>query len=318
MPMKKQFVKALGPGDRVDDLFALSAKNLSQTRNGKPYLNLTVSDRTGHIKGVVWEQADSIGSRISSGDIVRVRGSVSEYRDALQIVIREAEPGPTDGIDPADFMPACRRDVDGMFERLVDMTAAMEKAHWRALFELFWLDEAFVGRFKSAPAAKIMHHAYGGGLLEHVLSMASLADKIGRHYEGVDRELLVAGAILHDIGKTREFDYLFRIDYSDEGRLLNHITLGLQMIDDKLRQLDSFPPEQALLLKHLVVSHHGAREFGSPEPPKTIEAVLLNYIDEIDAKVNGIREFMAAEDPSQAWTSYHRILERHFYRGRGD
>ena len=192
----------------------------------------------------------------------------------------------------------------------------MKTTYIKNLIEAFWNDEVFVQKFKTAPAAKKMHHAYIGGLLEHTLSMVSLADKIAGHYSGVDRDLLLAGTILHDIGKTREYEYEISIDYSDEGRLINHIVIGIEMIDEKLSGIEEFPEEKMLLLKHMIVSHHGAREFGSPEPPKTIEAVILNYIDEIDSKVKGIRDFMANEDPNETWTSFHRLLERHFYKGK--
>jgi 3'-5' exoribonuclease len=147
--------------------------------------------------------------------------------------------------------------------------------------------------------------------------MVFLADKIAEHYRGgaIDRDLLIAGAILHDVGKLREFEYQYKIDYSDEGRLLSHIVIGLKMIDEKLDKLQNFPKDLEILLKHLVVSHHGSREFGSPEVPKTIEAVLLNYVDEIDSKVNGIRDFIAQEDSGENWTTYHKLLGRHFYTG---
>jgi 3'-5' exoribonuclease len=226
------------------------------------------------------------------------------------------ETRPADSVNPADYLPETSRDIEKMFDRLRNIAATLERGHFKALFEAFWRDEAFVRKFKTAPAAKKMHHAYLGGLLEHTLSMVSLADKIAAHYNGIDREMLIAGTILHDVGKIREFDYAYTIDYSDEGRLLNHIVIGVQMIDEKIKEIGAFPEEQAHLLKHMVVSHHGTREFGSPELPKTIEAVLLNYIDEIDAKVNGIRDFMAREDPNEAWTSYHKMLERHFYKGK--
>jgi 3'-5' exoribonuclease len=219
-------------------------------------------------------------------------------------------------VDPSDFLPQTSRDIEGMFDRLSKITDSIKTEYLKRLVEAFWKDEAFVRKFKTAPAAKKMHHAYIGGLLEHTVSMVSLADKIAGHYSGVDRDLLLVGAIFHDIGKIDEFEYQFRIDYSDKGRLLNHIVIGLKMVDEKLSKIEQFPEDQALLLKHMIVSHHGAREFGSPEPPKIIEAVLLNYIDEIDSKVNGIRDFMAAEDADETWTSYHRILERHFYKGK--
>jgi 3'-5' exoribonuclease len=232
------------------------------------------------------------------------------------VVIKQMGPIPADRVDPADFLPQTSRDIEGMFDRLLRITDSIKTDFLKRLVDAFWKDKEFVRKFKTAPAAKKMHHAYIGGLLEHTLSMVSLADKIAGHYSGVDRDLLLAGALFHDIGKIDEFEYQFRIDYSDKGRLLNHIVIGMKMVDEKLLEIEQFPEDQVLLLKHMIVSHHGAREFGSPEPPKTIEAVLLNYIDEIDSKVNGIRDFIASEDPNETWTSYHRILERHFYKGK--
>jgi len=314
--MKKRFITDIQAGDVVDDIFVLSEKVLSQKRDGNNFLNITLSDKTGMIKGVVWDEVDRITAGITSGDFVHVVGGVGEYRGALQVVIKKMAPIPADRVDPSDFLPQTSRDIEGMFDRLSKITDSIKTEYLKRLVEAFWKDEAFVRKFKTAPAAKKMHHAYIGGLLEHTVSMVSLADKIAGHYSGVDRDLLLVGAIFHDIGKIDEFEYQFRIDYSDKGRLLNHIVIGLKMVDEKLSKIEQFPEDQALLLKHMIVSHHGAREFGSPEPPKIIEAVLLNYIDEIDSKVNGIRDFMAAEDADETWTSYHRILERHFYKGK--
>ena len=222
---------------------------------------------------------------------------------------------PQDAVSPDDFLPTTSRDVDQMFERLKALTETIAAPALKALMNAFWEDDALVRAFKRAPAAKMMHHAYIGGLLQHTLSMALLAEKIAGHYVGVDRDLLIVGAIVHDIGKIRELAYGHNIDYTDEGRLLSHIVIGLEIVDQKIRSIDAFPPKVANMIKHLIISHHGAREFGSPEPPKTIEAVLLNYIDEIDSRVNSIREFMSNEDPEASWTSYHRLLERHFYKG---
>lgn len=314
--MKKMFVEALKAGDKIDDTFVLAEKNLSQKRNGENYLNITLVDKTGRIKGVAWDNVDRIVNQVTSGDFVRVKGSISEYREALQFVVKEMIPCPVDTVNPSDFLPAATRDVEQMFSRLTEITDSMENGYLKRLFALFWNDDGWTRGFKTAPAAKKMHHAYLGGLLEHTLSMALLADRIAGHYGGIDRDLLIAGAVLHDIGKIREFEYRTSIEYSDEGRLVSHIVIGIQMLEEKLQGLEDFPVELASLLKHMIISHHGAREFGSPEPPKTIEAVLLNYIDEIDSKVNGIREFMAADDPGESWTSYHRLLERHFYKGK--
>jgi len=314
--MKKRFITDIKAGDRVDDIFVLSEKILSQKRDGNNFLNVILSDKTGTIKGVVWDNVDQIAVGITSGDFAHVNGSVSDYRGTLQVVIKKMDPISPDMIDPSDFLPQTSRDIEGMFERLIKITETIKTDYLKALIDAFFKDKEFVNKFKTAPAAKKMHHAYIGGLLEHTLSMVSLADKIAGHYSGIDRDLLLSGTILHDIGKIDEFEYQFKIDYSDKGRLLNHIVIGLKMVDDKLPGIEHFPENQVLLLKHLIVSHHGTREFGSPEPPKTIEAVLLNYIDEIDSKVSGIRDFIASEDTDETWTSYHRLLERHFFKGK--
>jgi len=314
--MKKTFINEIRAGDMVDDVFVLAEKTLSQKRDGQHYLNIALSDKTGRIKGVMWEKFEQITADLTSGDFVHVNGAVSEYRGELQIVVKGIAPKAHEAVNPADFVPATRRNVDEMFKRLVKIADSLKNGDLHTLLHAFWSDEDFVRKFKAAPAAKKMHHAYVGGLLEHTLSMAILTEKIAEHYSGIDRDLLMTGAILHDIGKTEELEYASKIDYSDQGRLLNHIIIGLKMIDEKLAQINDFAAEKALLLKHMIVSHHGAREFGSPEPPKTMEAVLLNYIDEIDSKINGIRDFIAAEDSSEPWTAYHRLLERHFYRGK--
>ena len=314
--MKKQFITDLKPGDLVDDVFVLSEINIAQKKDGNNYLNVTLADKTGRVKGVVWDNVDQILAGTTSGDFVQINGNVNEYKGTAQLVIRQMVSLPAETVDPAQFLPATRHNIDGMFERLLKLNATLKTDHLKALLDAFWKDQEFVRRFKTAPAAKKMHHAYIGGLLEHTLSMAYLADKITAHYSGVDRDLLIAGVILHDIGKIQELDYQFKIDYSDQGRLLSHIVIGIEMVEAKLAEIEDFPEEQKLLLKHMIISHHGSREFGSPEPPKTIEAVLLNYIDEMDSKVTAIRDFIAAEDSQEAFTSFHRVLERHFYKGK--
>lgn len=313
---KNQYVSSLKPGETVDDVFVMSEKSLSQKKDGKNYLNLTFMDRTGTLKGVLWENVEDTVDRISAGDYVQVKGSVSEYRGTLQLVVRTVIRSAAENVEPADFLPVTTRNIDAMFEKLLQITDTLKTPCFHDLFKLFWADTEMVRLFKAAPAAKKMHHAYIGGLLEHTLSMAILVDRLAGHYTGVDRDLLLTGAILHDIGKIREFEFSSYIDYTSEGRLLSHIVIGLQIIDEKMKLIKDFPEEQAVLLKHLVVSHHGVKEFGSPELPKTIEAVLLNHIDEIDSKVKGIREFMASEDPNASWTSFHKLMNRHFYMGK--
>ncbi|MBW1822366.1 MAG: HDIG domain-containing protein, partial [Deltaproteobacteria bacterium] len=221
--MKKIFIKDIRAGDLVDDIFVLSEKTMAQKRDGNNFLNIAVSDNTGNIKGVIWDRVDDISAGTASGDFVQIQGTVSEYKGKLQLVVKNITTIPADSINPSDFLPATRRDIDKMFLRLLKITASLEAGHLKKLFEAFFNDTDFVRKFKNAPAAKKMHHAYIGGLLEHTLSMALLADRIAGHYSGVDRDLLLAGAILHDIGKIREFNYKYSIDYSDEGRLLSHI-----------------------------------------------------------------------------------------------
>lgn len=313
--MKKQFVKDLKPGQQLEDVFVLAEKALAQKRDGQNYLNITLADCSGRLTGKVWDNAEAIWAAVNGSDFVTVMGQISEYKGELQITVRRMTPRDAADLNPADFLPATQRDVNQMFDSLQALSGSLQSPHLRALFNAFWQDEAFVARFKIAPAAKKMHHAYLGGLLEHTLSMARLVDRLAPHYAGINRDLLLAGALLHDIGKIEEFDYRLQIDYSDAGRLLSHIVIGVEMLQAKIAVIPDFPPEQALLLKHLIISHHGSREFGSPEVPKTIEGVLLHYIDEIDSKVNAIRDFMASNTTASPWTAYHRLLGRHFFNG---
>ena len=314
--MKAQFAAGLTAGVQVDDVFVISDKAIAQKKNGENYLNVTLSDRTGEIKGVAWDNVSEAAAAGAVGDFVRVKGGVSDYRGTLQLTVRELSPVERDSVERDDFLPASRRNPDQMLERLKKtVDENIEDTDIRSLFEVFWADEGFVDGFKRAPGGKKMHHAYLGGLLEHTLSMTVLVGKIAAHYTGIDMDILLAGTILHDIGKIREFEYDYTIDYSDEGKLLTHIVIGCGMLDEKIRQIPGFPREKAMLLKHMIVSHHGSREFGSPEPPRTLEAVLLNHIDDIDAKMNGLREFIAKEDPRENWTSYNPMLRRQLFRG---
>lgn len=313
--MKRQFAAELVPGTRVDDIFVISEKAVAQKKNGENYLNFTFADKTGEIKGVAWDNVPTVTAAGGVGDFVRVQGGVSEYRGALQLTVQELSPVDRETVRRDDFLPTTRRNPERMMARLRQTAAeGIQDPDLRTLFAAFWSDADFVERFKQAPAGKKMHHAYLGGLLEHTLSMTLLVREIAAHYSGIDTDILLAGTILHDIGKIHEFEYDTIIDYSDEGRLLTHIVIGCGMLEEKLRQVPEFPPEKALLLKHMIVSHHGSREFGSPEPPRTLEAVLLNHIDDIDAKMNGLREFIAREDPRESWTGYNPMLRRRIFR----
>jgi 3'-5' exoribonuclease len=313
MSLKKQFVQNITEGETVEDVFLASDKTISQKRDGQSYLRLTLSDKTGSLKGVMWDHADAVRTRFSSGDFVQIKGVASAYQGTLQITIKSLTKCQPESVEIASFVPATQKDVDVMFDRLKRLAESIQSQWLKALFQEFWSDSDFVQQFKTAPAAKQMHHACIGGLLEHTLSVALLAEKVASHYAGINRDLLLAGAILHDIGKIQEFDYRTTIDYTSAGRLLSHIIIGIHILDEKLDRIGPVPEEDAMLLRHLMVSHHGKKEFGSPEAPKTIEALVLNYVDEIDSKVAAVRETINATDAGEKWTPYHRILERHFY-----
>ncbi len=243
--MKTQFINQLQPGDSLADRFVLAEKSMAQKKDGNRYLNLVLSDRTGNLKAVVWDNVDQIAKQTESGQVVAVKGHVGSYRGDLQVVVKEMTTVPTHEIRPADFLPVTERDVGQMFERLKLLSESLQADYLKDLFRAFWSDDVFATQFKQAPAAKKMHHAYIGGLLEHTLSMAVLADKISGHYSGIDRDLLLAGVLLHDIGKLREYKYDVAIDYSDEGRLVNHIVIGIQMIEEKIKAIPTFPEEAA-------------------------------------------------------------------------
>jgi 3'-5' exoribonuclease len=269
------------------------------------------------MKAVAWDNVQAMSKAFAAGDYVRVKGNAVEYRDMLQLVVRHLERLDPADVDAQDFLPTTERDTDQMLDRLIQISKTVENQHLSRLLAAFFEDKAFVELFKTAPAAKKMHHAYLGGLLEHTLSIARLTQAIAGHYKGIDKDLLLTGGILHDIGKVYEFSCETHIDYSDAGRLLNHIVIGVEMLKTKIDTMNDFPENLALVLKHMIVSHHGTRDFGSPEPPKTLEAIMLYYLDELDAKVTGVRAFMEAEAEASeggTWTSYHRVFERFFYK----
>ena len=313
--MKSQFIDQLRSGDAVNDIFLLTEKTVARKKDGNPYLTLAFSDKTGVAKAVMWDNIDVAASEIKAGDFVRISGSVSEYRGVIQIVVKDMAATGDSDLDTADFVPKTTKNITAMTERMKQIIDSVKTDCLRDLLKSFFDEPEFLKIYQSAPAAKKMHHAYMGGLLEHSLSLAILVERVAPHYIGIDKDMLIAGALLHDIGKVREFDFRTGIDYTDEGRLLTHIVIGLEMIEDRIRSIPDFPRDKAILLKHLIVSHHGTREFGSPEPPKTLEGLLLNYLDEIDSKINGVREFMAANESDGNWTPYHGAMGRHFFKG---
>lgn len=313
--MKKVFVQEIRERDWVDGPFLVRDKITAMAKNGKPYLTLKLVDRTGEVEGRVWDRVDEFAGRFGKDDFIRVQGRASVYLGKMQLVVQELERLDDAAVEMADYLPVAARSLGEMEAELAAKVRALADPHLRGLLEALLADEAFLRRFRTAPAAKTMHHVYLGGLLEHSLAVAELADDICRRYPGLNRDLLVTGALLHDIGKVAELSYERTFDYTDEGKLLGHIVIGVEMVEEKIRQVPGFPRTLAVLLKHLLLSHHGQYEFGSPKRPKTLEAVILNFLDDLDSKINGVRTHIEREpDNDSAWTSYHRFYDRYFYK----
>ncbi|MBI9074691.1 MAG: HD domain-containing protein [Desulfatibacillum sp.] len=316
---KTTFVENIQPGEKVDATFVVTDKSVSHRKDGAPFLNLTLVDRTGSVRAIMWDLGPDTLASFDNGDYISVKGQAGTYRDQVQVTVKAIAKVQDDKVDPGDFLPVCPTDPQKLLAKLQELTATITDPFLLKLMETFWQDQDFSRAFATAPAGKKMHHAYIGGLVEHTLSVALLVDPLAGHYiknKGVNRDLLLTGAVLHDVGKVEEFQWKAAIDYSDAGRLMGHAVIGVRILDEKIAAIPDFPNETAMLLRHMIVSHHGERDFGALEPPKTLEAVILHNIDDLDAKVNGVRTFMDQEDNGEAWTGYHRLMERHFYRGR--
>ena len=316
--MKEVYIDAIRERDWVESVFLVREKITATAKNGKPYLTLKLMDRTGEIEGRVWDNVDALGGCFEKDDFIHASGKASVYLGKMQLVIQNLTQIDDDMVDVDDFLPVAPRQAEEMLAELRELIASMKNIHLQSLMNAFVADAEFMQAYSKAPAAKTMHHVYLGGLLDHSLSVARLADMISRNYPEVDRDLLLVGALLHDVGKVAELRYSRSFEYTDAGKLLGHIIMGVELVEEKVRQLHDFPPLLATLVKHLLLSHHGQYEFGSPKRPKTIEAVILNFIDDLDSKVNGVTSYMDKEKiEGGEWTSYHRLYDRYFYRSAG-
>lgn len=314
--MKKVFVEQIRERDVIESPFLVRDKTLAMAKNGKPYMTVKLVDRSGEIEGRIWDRVDEFDAVFERDDFIVVHGKASTYLNKKQLVIQNLRKIAEKEIDLADYMPVSPRDSDEMLGELWALVTSLRDPALRTLAEAFFNDAELLRAFAAAPAAKNMHHAYIGGLLEHSLAIAALVDLMAPRYPTLNRDLLILGALLHDIGKIAELSYVRSFDYTDEGKLIGHIVLGVEMIDERIRTLPDFPRETAMLIKHLILSHHGQYDYGSPKRPKTMEAIVLNFLDDLDSKVNGVAAHMEreAENPS-AWTSHHRLYDRYFYKG---
>jgi 3'-5' exoribonuclease len=309
-------IKDLKENSHVQSFYLVKEKSLNDTKTGKKFINIELMDSTGQINGKVWDQAENFYSIFEVGDIVKVEASVSKYREKLQLSIARLRlVEENDNVSLEDLLPSTTKSVEAMFNELCVILSSVENKHIKELIDLFFSDEIFVKNFKQGIAAKEVHHNYLGGLLEHTLSIVKICDFFAKHYEDIDRDILLTSAFLHDIGKIRELDAK-SFTYTVEGSLKGHIIIGIEMIQDKLRKLNEFPSDIQIKIEHNIVSHHGELEWGSPVVPKTREAIILHYSDNIDAKSIQVKSEIEKDKGTETlFTPYNRLLKRNIFKG---
>ncbi|HET9402417.1 MAG TPA: HD domain-containing protein [Candidatus Acidoferrales bacterium] len=312
--MKTAYAANLTPDQPVTSFFVVHEKEIRATREGRKYLRLELGDRTGTVEARMWTGFEESASGVSRDDFVKVQARVELYRNQPQLILdrlRRAEPAE---IDAADFFAQTTANVGELWTRLRAHIEAVQSKPLRQLLDCIFDDADVADRFRRAPAAKTMHHAYLGGLLEHVVSLCDLSRIVAAHYPEVDLDLLITAALLHDVAKIYELSYERGIGYTTEGQLLGHIVMAVEMVGSKMRSIEGFPPEMAAVVKHLIVSHHGQYEFGSPKLPMIREAVLFHYLDDIDSKMGAIRAVLGSERGEENWTDRSGALERRLLR----
>ena len=318
--MVRQFVQQMGDGDSVEDVYLVVDKQVRANRNGNIYLQLELRDRTGSISARLWNAAEPVVRSFESGDFLQVRGKVQLFQGALQMILSGIDRVESEKVELADFLPHTEQDISKLYERLCSLLRTLDDAHLRALAECFLMDHELMRGYCKAPAGVRNHHAYLGGLLEHVVNLMEAADRIAPLYPELNRDLLLMGVFLHDVGKVRELNYDRAFSYSDEGQLVGHLVLGVEMLGEQVRRVpdltgEPFPNELLLRLKHLIVSHHGTLEFGSPTVPMTPEAIALHYLDNLDAKIHTFTRDIREDRSPSSWTPYSQAMQRRLFKG---
>jgi 3'-5' exoribonuclease len=324
MLIKTQFVKDLKEKDVVASPFLVKFSAVAVGKNGKPYMNLVFTDKTGDVEARLWEDVNQhIGQAVRDA-FVLVEGRCQLYQGRKQVVVSRLQILREDEVNVKDYLSESTLDTDVLYKRLLGYVESMKDPYYRALAEAVMRDDAdIIDRMKRAPAAKTVHHAYRGGLLEHVVSITAILDGLAKHYgKCVDRDLLFLGGFLHDIGKLWELSYDRVYDYTTEGKLIGHLVMGVEVVDRKIRELNDeqgrlpalFPEDKKLLIKHVILAHHGLLEYGSPKRPKCLEALIVHMIDDLDSKVNSIRGFIESDQTPGRWTAFSRQYERFFYK----
>jgi 3'-5' exoribonuclease len=309
--MKSPLVRDLKPNEVVTVVLLVHTKEIRQKRTGEPYLSMTLSDRSGELDAKMWDNVAEVMDTFDKDDFIKVKGLMQLYNNRPQFTVHKLRPLADHEVDFADFFPASARDAEEMWSELRGLVSSLSNPHLRSLLNAFLDDPEIAARYKVAPAAKTIHHAFRSGLLEHVLSLCSLAKLVGPHYPSIDLNLLLTGAVLHDIGKIYELTYERGFGYSTEGQLIGHISIAMRMMSDKLRNLPDFPVELRNLVEHMILSHHGLLEYGSPKVPVFPEALLLHYLDDMDSKMESMRALIEKEPQAEGlFTGYSNSLAR--------
>ncbi len=308
--MKKQFVKDLHADDFVDDVFYVADKDLRKTRDGNDYMRLSLRDKSGAITAVFFNPGSA--KNTPKGSYVRITGRVSDYKGQINIKLDDLWQEKEDAVDFKDFLPASERDVELCYNTLQE-TARSLREPLAALLTAFFDNSAFSKQFKLAPGGIVVHHGYLGGLCVHTYDMLAIASDFCKRDINIDKDLLFAGVLLHDIGKIREYQYTQNIDNSDEGKFLGHIIIGVRMVEREIERIPNFSEKLAWKIHHMIISHHGTREFGSPVAPKFAEAQILHHIDNMDAKRAIYQEMKQQNDKAQRWSEYNPYLGHDVY-----
>jgi 3'-5' exoribonuclease len=319
--MSRRFVSQLAHQESIDQIFLASEKQLRPNRNGNLYLQLDLSDRSGSISARMWNASEQDYRSFENGDYVRVEGSTQLFQGTIQLIATSIRKVPLSEVNPDDFMILDSKAIDQIVVKLGALLRSIRDPHLLNLAECFLMDEDFMRKFSRAPAGVKNHHAYLGGLIEHVVKLMELCDQVAPLYPNINRDLLLMGAFLHDMGKIDELVYERDFAYSDEGQLIGHLVMAIGILDRKLKEVerlsgDPLPDELVLRLKHMIVSHHGQYEYGSPKLPMTLEAVALHQLDNLDAKVHAFDQLMR-DDPNveSSWTNYNQALGRKLFKG---
>jgi len=312
--MKTPFVTDLGTEQNITTFFLVHEKEIRNTREGKAYLRLELGDRSGTIEARMWDQFDAAVKDINRDDFVKVQARVEIYRNRPQLSLQQLRLAKPEEIDLADFLPQTKADVEKMYAQLLEYAGSITNPWLKKLTTGVLNDPKIAARYKRAPAAKVMHHAYLGGLLEHVIGLCGLAKQIAAHYPELDVNLLLTAAILHDVGKLDELCYERAIGYTVEGQLLGHIVMEFETVSRAIDAIEGFPPNLKTVVQHLLISHHGQYEFGSPKLPMIREAMAFHYMDDLDSKLAAVRAALALDSGEPEWSAYSGALGRKFLR----